>query len=171
MTSSTGWSGLIFFGSPPIRSMASRIAARSTTAGTPVKSWSKTRLGRKAISREGIALGSQAARPRMSSAVTVVPSSLRSRFSSRIFSENGSRAGSSAGGLQGVEPVDLEGVVVDLDRGEGVEGVGHGSSDVAVREGVAVEALRRRGEHAARGGCGSVGGPSADELYINRRRD
>ena len=59
ITSSTGWSGLIFVGSPPIRFIASRIAARSTTAGTPVKSWSRTRLGRKAISRQGIALGSQ----------------------------------------------------------------------------------------------------------------
>ena len=57
MTSSTGWSGLIFLGSPPMRFMASRIAARSTTAGTPVKSWSSTRLGRKAISRDGIGLG------------------------------------------------------------------------------------------------------------------
>ena len=63
MTSSTGWSGLIFLGSPPIRFMASRIAARSTTAGTPVKSWSRTRLGRKAISRDGIALGSQLGQP------------------------------------------------------------------------------------------------------------
>ena len=71
MTSSTGWSGLIFFGSPPSRFMASRIAARSTTAGTPVKSWSKTRLGRKAISRSGSAFGFHCARPRMSSAVTV----------------------------------------------------------------------------------------------------
>ena len=71
ITSSTGWSGLIFLGSPPICFIASRIAARSTIAGTPVKSWSKTRLGRKAISRSGSALGSHAARPRMSSAVTV----------------------------------------------------------------------------------------------------
>ncbi len=91
MTSSTGWSGLILVGSPPIRFMASRIAARSTTAGTPVKSCSSTRLGRKAISRLGIALASHLPRPVMSSAVTVVPSSLRSRFSRRIFSEKGSR--------------------------------------------------------------------------------
>ena len=45
MTSSTGCSGLIFFGSPPIALIASRIAARSTTAGTPVKSCSSTRPG------------------------------------------------------------------------------------------------------------------------------
>ena len=37
--------------------MASRMAARSTTAGTPVKSWSSTRAGMKAISRVGSALG------------------------------------------------------------------------------------------------------------------
>ena len=50
MTSSTGCSGLTFFGSPPSRTMPSRIAARSTTAGTPVKSCSSTRAGVKAIS-------------------------------------------------------------------------------------------------------------------------
>ena len=75
MTSSTGWSGLIFLGSPPSRFMASRIAARSTIAGTPVKSCSSTRLGRNAISRSGSALGSQLASALMSSAVTVNPSS------------------------------------------------------------------------------------------------
>ena len=91
ITSSTGWSGLIFFGSPPICFMASRIAARSTTAGTPVKSWSKTRLGRNEISRSGSAFGSQPASPRMSSAVTVMPSSCRNRFSSSTLSEKGSR--------------------------------------------------------------------------------
>ena len=32
-------------GSPPIAAIASRMAARSTTAGTPVKSWSRTRAG------------------------------------------------------------------------------------------------------------------------------
>ena len=53
MTSSTGWSGLIFFGSPPSFFIASRIAARSTTAGTPVKSCRSTRAGVNAISRVG----------------------------------------------------------------------------------------------------------------------
>ena len=33
------------FGSPPRRAMAERIAARSTAAGTPVKSCSSTRAG------------------------------------------------------------------------------------------------------------------------------
>ena len=67
--------------------MASRIAARSTMAGTPVKSCSSTRAGVKAISRGGIARGSQRASASMSSAVTETPSSVRSRFSSRMRSE------------------------------------------------------------------------------------
>ena len=46
MTSSTGCSGLTRLGSPPSRAMPSRIAARSTTAGTPVKSCRSTRAGR-----------------------------------------------------------------------------------------------------------------------------
>ena len=46
MTRSTGFSGLIFCGSPPSARMPSRIAARSTTAGTPVKSCISTRAGR-----------------------------------------------------------------------------------------------------------------------------
>ena len=54
MTRSTGDSGLIFFGSPPSLAMASRMAARSTTAGTPVKSCISTRAGRKVISRSDL---------------------------------------------------------------------------------------------------------------------
>ena len=50
MTSSAGASGLTFCGSPPSLTMASRIAARSTTHGTPVKSCMITRAGVKAIS-------------------------------------------------------------------------------------------------------------------------
>ena len=50
MTSSTGTSGLMAVGSPPIVARASRMAARSTTAGTPVKSCMSTRSGLKAIS-------------------------------------------------------------------------------------------------------------------------
>src|SRR5690348_10051093 len=43
MTSSAGTSGLILAGSPPRSRMASRRAARSTTAGTPVRSYRMTR--------------------------------------------------------------------------------------------------------------------------------
>src|SRR5688500_7428183 len=46
MTKWTGTSGLIFCASPPRLAMSSRIAARSTTAGTPVKSCISTRAGR-----------------------------------------------------------------------------------------------------------------------------
>ncbi len=45
ITRSTGTRGLIFVGSPPSRFMASRMAARSTMQGTPVKSWRTTRDG------------------------------------------------------------------------------------------------------------------------------
>jgi len=38
ITKSTGIKGLIFYGSLPSLAMASLIAAKSTTAGTPVKS-------------------------------------------------------------------------------------------------------------------------------------
>ncbi len=92
MTSSTGCSGLINPGLPPRFFMASRIAARSTTAGTPVKSCSSTRLGMKAISSVGTLSGDHWASERIISAVTVSPSSRRSRFSSRMRSEYGSRA-------------------------------------------------------------------------------
>ena len=92
MTSSAGTSGLILLSSPPSSRIASRIAARSTIAGTPVKSCMTTRAGVKAISWLGSAVASQLARASMSWARIASPSSLRSRFSSRIFSENGSRA-------------------------------------------------------------------------------
>ena len=53
MTSSAGISGLIFFASPPRVCIASRIAARSTTAGTPVRSCRITRAGVNWISVSG----------------------------------------------------------------------------------------------------------------------
>ena len=87
ITSSAGSSGLISAGSPPSFCMASRMAARSTIAGTPVKSCISTRAGMKAISFEGAAFGSQFARFFTSSAVTDFPFSCRSRFSSSTRSE------------------------------------------------------------------------------------
>ena len=69
--------------------MPSRIAARSTTAGTPVKSCRSTRAGMNAISL--LTPGSQRASASMSSAFTARPSSRRSMFSRRILSEYGSR--------------------------------------------------------------------------------
>ena len=58
MTSSAGTSGLIFAGSPPRSRMASRMVARSTTAGTPVRSCRSTRAGVNWISVAGSAAGS-----------------------------------------------------------------------------------------------------------------
>ena len=75
MTSSAGASGLISCGSPPSRTIASRIAARSTTAGTPVKSCMITRAGVNAISWLGVALASHLSSASMSSRVTLTPSS------------------------------------------------------------------------------------------------
>ena len=90
MTRSHGASGLIFFGSPPIRLIASRIAARSTTAGTPVRSCVNTRAGMKAISFSFFAFGFQPASVSTSAFVTRRLSSCRKRFSKRIFNDTGS---------------------------------------------------------------------------------
>ena len=75
--------------------MASRMAARSTTAGTPVKSCISTRAGVKAISLAAVVVPSQLASASISGAHTLIPSSLRSRFSNSIFSEYGNRARSN----------------------------------------------------------------------------
>ena len=90
MTSSAGARGLIFCGSPPSSAMASRMVARSTMHGTPVKSCITTRAGVNWISWSGSAFGSQPASARMWSAVMSAPSSVRSRFSRRIFRLKGS---------------------------------------------------------------------------------
>ena len=92
MTSSAGASGLTLPGRRRARATASRMVARSTTQGTPVKSCMITRAGVNWISVSGSAFGSQSASARMWSAVTFAPSSVRSRFSSSTFSQNGNRA-------------------------------------------------------------------------------
>ena len=89
MTRSDGRIGLISSGGPPSFAKASRMAARSTTAGTPVKSCRMTRAGRNAISHDGAADGSQLATASMCSRVTLLSSSWRKRFSSRMRSEKG----------------------------------------------------------------------------------
>ncbi len=68
-----------------MRTMAARIAARSTTAGTPVKSWSTTRPGVKAISASSTFEASYWARAVTSRSVTVCPSWLRNTDSSRTL--------------------------------------------------------------------------------------
>ena len=50
MTKSTGISGLINSALPPLATIASRMEAKSTTTGTPVKSCKITRLGLKGTS-------------------------------------------------------------------------------------------------------------------------
>ncbi len=70
--------------------MASRMVARSTTQGTPVKSCMITRAGVNWISWSGSLDGSQAAIALMSSAVMSAPSSVRRSASSRTFRLNGS---------------------------------------------------------------------------------
>ena len=71
--------------------MASRMAARSTTAGMPVKSCIKTRAGRNGISRSEVLVLSHCATACRSCLVTLRPSSWRSKFSNSTFIENGSR--------------------------------------------------------------------------------
>ena len=90
MTSSAGASGLIFLASPPSSATASRMVARSTMQGTPVKSCMITRAGVNWISVSGSAVGFHAPRARMCSSVMLAPSSVRRRFSSSTFRLNGS---------------------------------------------------------------------------------
>src|SRR5665647_809748 len=87
-----GASGLIRAGSPPRSAIASRMVARSTTQGTPVKSCMITRAGVNWISVLGWAAGSHPAKARTWSAVTFAPSSVRSRFSASTFRLYGSRS-------------------------------------------------------------------------------
>lgn len=68
------------------------MVARSTTQGTPVKSCIRTRAGVNWISTLGAAVESHPPSWRMWSAVMFAPSSVRSRFSSRIFRLYGNRA-------------------------------------------------------------------------------
>ena len=91
ITKSTGFKGLIFSGSPPRAINPSRIAARSTTAGTPVKSCINTLAGRYAISRGFFPpLVPHSANALISSTETVRPlSSKRNIFSNTTFKAAG----------------------------------------------------------------------------------
>ncbi len=92
MTRSLGTNGLTFCadaGSPVMRTMADRMAARSTTAGTPVKSWSTTRPGVNAISVSSTLAASYCASACTSSSVTTAPSWFLSTDSSRTLIEYG----------------------------------------------------------------------------------
>ena len=121
MTSSTGCSGLISAGSPPRVFMASRMAARSTTQGTPVKSCRRTRLGVKAISFSGFELLFQAARARTSSLRDVA-----SVFGAEQVLEQDAQGerqvlGGDALLVEGVEAVDFVFFAADFEGGSAVE--------------------------------------------------
>ena len=87
MTISAGARGLMSEGSPPSSATASRMVARSTMQGTPVKSCMMTRAGVNWISVSGSAAGSQFASASMCARVMFAPSSVRKRFSARTLSE------------------------------------------------------------------------------------
>ena len=124
MTRWTGTCGLIFAASPPSLVIASRIAARSTTQGTPVKSCISTRAGRYWISRLG-GPGPSASRrsPGRRPSVTVLPSSKRSMFSSSTFIEKGRRLMSPNFSAALASAEIIVGLAADVERGAGVERV------------------------------------------------
>ncbi|CAB4548843.1 unannotated protein [freshwater metagenome] len=76
-------------GSPPRSAIASRIVARSTMHGTPVKSCIITLAGVNWISVSGSEFGSHAASFLICSAVIFAPSSVRTKFSNKIFKLKG----------------------------------------------------------------------------------
>lgn len=95
ITKSEGQMGLMRFGSPPSFSTASRIAAKSTTAGTPVKSWRITRAGLNDTSVSALPSGFpfkffQSNIAWTSLSVTWKLSQFRTADSNRIRIENGS---------------------------------------------------------------------------------
>jgi len=90
-TISTGTSGSIFCGFLPARAAAERIAARSASSGTPVKSCRMTRATVKGISSVRPAFGFQPANCLTCSGVTLTPSQLRSTDSSTMRIDTGRR--------------------------------------------------------------------------------
>src|SRR6185503_18122511 len=91
-TRSTGTSGSITFGFLPIFCATLRIAARSQSSVTPVKSWSRMRASTNGISSARLAFGFQPASSRTCASVTFLPSQLRSTDSSTMRIETGSRS-------------------------------------------------------------------------------
>jgi hypothetical protein len=72
-----------------MRAIAARMAARSTTAGTPVKSWRTTRPGMNGISVSPTVPARYPEMATTSSSRTAVPSRLRSADSRRTLIEYG----------------------------------------------------------------------------------
>ena len=87
ITRSIGACGLTPDGSPPSRAMAARMAPRSTTAGTPVRSCMITRAGRYGRLGRCVARGCQAANSSTCSRVTRPAAHPRSSDSSRMRNE------------------------------------------------------------------------------------
>mmetsp|Transcript_6420 Transcript_6420/g.7201 ORF Transcript_6420/g.7201 Transcript_6420/m.7201 type:complete len:208 (-) Transcript_6420:137-760(-) len=90
ITRSTGICGLIFDASPPRRFVVSRMAARSTTHGTPVKSCSTTRAGLNGISIDFVQFSFQLKISSTVLEVTSNSSQLRTADSSSTRMLNGS---------------------------------------------------------------------------------
>jgi hypothetical protein len=86
-----GTSGSMIFGSLPSFATVERMAARSTSSGTPVKSCSRMRATTKGISAVRSSLGFQPASARTSASVIFLPSQLRSTDSSTMRRLTGSR--------------------------------------------------------------------------------
>ena len=107
ITSSTGISGLILDGSPPRSAIALRIAARSTTAGTPVRSCSSTRDGANEISCDGSAFASQP-RNRLDVVLVAVAQHVLEQHAQRVRQPR-----DVVGRLQLVEPEDLVRAISD----------------------------------------------------------
>src|SRR5579859_7999064 len=82
---------LIILGFLPKRATAERIAARSTSSGTPVKSCNTMRATMKGISSVRTAFGCQLASARTLCSVTFLPSQLRRTDSSTSRMETGRR--------------------------------------------------------------------------------
>src|SRR5687767_8393233 len=91
-TRSTGTSGSITLGFLPMRLATLRMAARSHSRGTPVKSCSTMRASTKGISSVRGATAFQPASSRTCASVTFLPSQLRSTDSSTMRIETGSRS-------------------------------------------------------------------------------
>ena len=171
MTSSTGTSGLTLAGSPPRASRASRMAARSTTPGTPVKSCMRTRSGVRAISaassppspwRSG--WSPQPATASMSAGRTASTVLVAEQVLQDDLDRVGEPGHVEAVG-QGVDPVDLVGGVADGQVGRGRRRC-RGRPEVG---GCAMapfcspgptDGEPRPGRAALRCGCGSAGRPA-----------
>ena len=112
MTSSAGASGLIFCGSPPRSAMASRMVARSTMQGTPVKSCMITRAGVNWISWSGSAV-----RVPVRERADVVGGDVRAVLGAQqVLQQDLQAEGQLLGALHRVEPVDVVVGAVDGER-------------------------------------------------------